>query len=154
VTPGLRAGAGASGAWHRFFPIFYRLIALGERPLRRIVHRWGLGNIIELQVPGRRSGRPRQVLLGLLRVGPDHYVGHPDGGCAWTRNLDAAGEAVISAAWLPAQSVRAVPLEPGPERDAVLASTFRQHVFPGGVIYRLARRHLRAVGRYYRLEGR
>lgn len=139
--------------WHRFFPRFYRLIAIGERPIRALVRRVGLGNIVELEVPGRRSGRPTVVLLGLLRVGRAWYVGHPDGSCGWTANLEAAGETTVRASWLPATTYRAVRLPLGPERDAVIAATFRQHVFPGNVIYWLARRHIRAVGRYYRLEG-
>jgi hypothetical protein len=150
VTDGTEAAA--TGAWHRFFPTFYRLIALGERPLGVIVRRWGFGNIVELSVPGRRTGRPRRVYLGLLRLGSGRYVGHPDGRCGWTANLDAAGEATIAAAWLPRTTFRVERLEPGRERDAVIAATVQQHVFPGNVVYWLARRHIRAVGRYYRLE--
>jgi hypothetical protein len=86
-------------------------------------------------------------------VGRGWYVGHPDGGCAWTLNLEAAGEATLRAAWLAPRTLRAVRLGPGPEREAVIEATFRQHVFPGNVIYWLARRHIRTVGRYYRLEG-
>ena len=46
---------------------------------------------------------------------------------------------------------QAVPLPRGPERDRAILAT-GQHPFPGNLIYRLARRHVRAVGRYYRLE--
>jgi hypothetical protein len=103
-------------------------------------------------VPGRRSGLPRASFLGVLRVGDRLYVGHPDGACGWTANLDAAGRCEIE--WH--DGVRdqriAVPLAPGRERDAVLRATFRQHPLPGGVLYWLARGRLREAGRYYRLE--
>jgi hypothetical protein len=42
-------------------------------------------------------------------------------------------------------------LDAGPERDRAIAAT-SQHVFPGNVVYRLARRHIRAVGVYFALE--
>jgi hypothetical protein len=38
----------------------------------------------------------------------------------------------------------------GPEYEAVIRAT-DQHPFPGKVIYRLARRHVRAAGICYRL---
>ena len=34
----------------------------------------------------------------------------------------------------------------------MIRATFRQHPFPGNVLYWLARRHVRAVGTYYRIE--
>jgi hypothetical protein len=37
-----------------------------------------------------------------------------------------------------------------PEYEAVIRAT-DQHPFPGNLIYRLARRHVRAAGIYYRL---
>jgi len=49
-----------------------------------------LGNVVELIVAGRRTGRRRIVLLGLLRVDRGWYLGHPNGPVDWTRNLDAA----------------------------------------------------------------
>ena len=46
----------------------------------------------------------------------------------------------------------ATPLCPGPERTAVIVATARQQPFPGNVVYRLARPHILAVGRYFRLD--
>jgi hypothetical protein len=48
-------------------------------------------------------------------------------------------------------AIRAVLLPPGQERSAVISAT-NQHPFPGNLVYWLARRHILAVGRYYRLE--
>ena len=42
-------------------------------------------------------------------------------------------------------------LPAGDEREAVIRLTFRQHPFPGMLLYWLSRDHVRATGRYYRL---
>lgn len=107
---------------------------------------------MEVEIVGRRSGQVRPVLLGLLVVDGRWYVGHPVGETAWTHNLDAAGEAVVVLPRRRRVSVRSIPLERGPERDAAIRATFRQHPFPGNLMYWLSRRNLAAVGRYYRLE--
>jgi hypothetical protein len=120
--------------------------------VRPIVRSVGLGNVVELEVAGRRTGRRRPVLLGLLRVGGEWYVGHPNGAAGWTRNLDAAGNASLVLRREPAVPIRPALLAAGDERDRVIRATWRQHVFPGNVIYWLARRHILAVGRYYRVE--
>ncbi len=138
--------------WAVAFPRFYRLIRFLERPIRVLTRRYGLGDTVEATIVGPRTGSLRSVLLGLLRVRGDWYVGHPNGVCGWTRALDAAGEATVAAAGLGPVPVRAILLLPGDERAAAINATFRQHPFPGNVIYWLARRHVRAVGRYYRLE--
>jgi hypothetical protein len=49
-------------------------------------------------------------------------------------------------------TLRAIPLSDGPERDAVIAATWRQQPFPGNLVYRAAQRHIKAVGAYFRLE--
>jgi Domain of unknown function (DUF385). len=140
-----------SAAWHRWLPIQYRLIALLD-PLVRLVWRgFGLGNIIELRVRGRRTGQTRTVLLGLLRDGDRWFLGHPNGDVAWTRNLEAAGAAELVFRPPTALPVRAQLLPPGELRDRAIAST-GQHVFPGNLIYRLARAHVRAVGTYFLIE--
>lgn len=138
--------------WAAFFPAFYRLIRVGEPLLRRWLRRYPLGDTVELTVVGRRSGRPRRVLLGLLTAGGAWYVGHPAGASDWTRNLDAAATATVRRPGHEAVTVRAILLADGPERERAIRATFRQHPFPGNVIYRLARDHVRAVGRFYRLE--
>jgi hypothetical protein len=103
-------------------------------------------------MPGRRSGDARSVLVTLLVVEGTGYVGHPDGDAAWTRNAEAAREVDVED---PAGGVavrRAVRLRAGSERDAVIRATWSQQPFPGNVIYSMARRHVEAVGVYFRLE--
>ena len=141
-----------SAFWSTFFRVFYRVLTrLG--PLIRVwVARVGLGNVVELVVSGRRTGRRRVVLLGLLRVDRHWYLGHPNGQASWTRNLDAAGDATLLLTHHAPIEVRPELLPTGEERRRVIAATWRQHVFPGNVIYWLARRHIFAVGRYYRIQ--
>ncbi len=140
-----------SAAWYRYFPIQYALIRLADPAVRLIWRRFGLGNVIELRVPGRRSGTSRSVLLGLLRDGDRLFLGHPNGHVDWTRNLQAAGRATLAIRPPTAISIRAHELPDGDLRDrAILATT--QHVFPGNVIYRLAWRHIRAAGAFFEIE--
>ncbi len=134
-----------------FWPRWYRALARANPVIEGIWRRVGLGNVVRVVMPGRRTGKPRAVFLGLLRVGKRRYLGHPDVGCSWTANLDAAG-----GGWLETPDGRrfafsAVLLEAGPERDAVIRATFRQHPFPGSLLYWIFRRHLRAAGRVYRI---
>jgi hypothetical protein len=137
--------------WHRWFPIQYRIIRLLD-PFARFQWRgFGLGNVVELQVTGRRTGRPRRILLGLLRDGDRWFLGHPNGDVAWTLNLEAAGEARIVFRPPTTVAVRATRLQPGQLRDRAIAST-GQHVFPGNLIYRIARRHILAAGTYFLIE--
>lgn len=143
---------GVSRFWGHMWRTFYWFVTRMGPVIRPWVERFGLGNVVELVVPGRRTGRKRKVLLGLLRVDGGWYLGHPNGAANWTRNLDAAGGARLI---LPAQAPRAITAEllpDGDERRRVIASTWHQHVFPGRVLYWLARRHVQAVGRYYRID--
>ncbi len=140
-----------SPMWHRVFPIEYRVIRLLD-PLAR---RWwllaGLGNVVELRVRGRRTGLPRRVLLGLLRSDERWFLGHPNGDVAWTRNLEAAGTGQLAFRGGRVVDVHATRLPAGDLRDRAIASTV-QHVFPGNLVYRLAWRHIRAVGAFFLLE--
>jgi hypothetical protein len=140
-----------SGAWSAYMRIQYRLIRLLDPLVRTVWRVFGLGNVVELRVPGRRTGRERRVLIGLLRDGGAWYVGHPNGHTAWTRNLEAAGDGRLSLSWPDSVPVVARRLQAGPDRDRAIAAT-SQHVFPGNVVYRLARRHVLAVGVYFALE--
>lgn len=146
-----RPPARASGAWRRYLRVQYRLI----RVLDPLVAPWwrgyGLGNVVELRVVGRRTGRPRRVLLGLLRSDGHWFLGHPNGDVAWTRNLEAAGTADLSLSWPTTIPIRATRLPDGELRDQAILAT-SQHVFPGNIVYRLARRHIRAVGTYFLVE--
>jgi hypothetical protein len=152
ATPAQRLPAPrVSAAWQRWFPIQYRFIRLLDPLARAWWRAVGLGNVVELRVAGRRTGRARSVLLGLLRDGDHWFLGHPNGDVAWTRNLEAAETAELvfrSPIGIP---VRASRLAPGALRDAAIAAT-GQHVFPGNLVYRLARRHIRAVGAYFLIE--
>jgi len=142
-----------SAAWRLSLRFFYLVLRLLDPILRVWWRAFGIGITAELTVRGRRSGRQRSVLVGLLSVDRHYYVGHPNGPVDWTRNLAAAGEARI--AQLPSMSttMRAVPLPDGPERNAVIVATSRQQPFPGNLVYRAAQRHIRAVGVYFRLEA-
>jgi deazaflavin-dependent oxidoreductase (nitroreductase family) len=130
----------------------YGMLRLLDPILRAWWRMFGIGITAQLTVRGRRTGRDRSVLVGLLNVDGRQYVGHPNGPVDWTHNLAAAGQARV--AQLPGvwATLRAVPLSDGPERDAVIAATARQQPFPGNLVYRAAQRHIRAVGVYFRLE--
>ena len=140
-----------SAAWHRWFPIQYAIIRVLD-PLIRIVWRgFGLGNVVELRVPGRRTGRQRRVLLGLLRDGSHLFLGHPNGHVEWTRNLAAAGAGELVFRPPTAVPIRARELAPGDLRDRAILAT-GQHVFPRNLVYRLARRHILAAGAFFEIE--
>jgi hypothetical protein len=127
---------------------FLRLID----PLVRLGWRgYGLGNVCELVVPGRRTGRSRHVTLGLLVANGSWYLGHPNGEAAWTRNLASSGRADLIPSWPRAIPVVASRLAVGEERTQAIHAT-NQHPFPGNVVYRLARRHVLATGVYFRIE--
>ena len=139
--------------WDRALRTFYWVVTRLSPVIRPWTERFGLGNVVELIVPGRRTGRKRVVLLGLLRVDGEWYLGHPNGAVNWTRNLDAAGGATLI---LPRQpppiAISAVLLPIGDERRRVIAVTWQQHVYPGRLLYWLARRHIVEAGRYYRIK--
>jgi hypothetical protein len=141
----------ASRAWHRYLRAQYRLIRLLDPLVAPWWRAWGLGNVVELRVVGRRTGRPRPVLLGLLRDGNRWFLGHPNGDVPWTRNLEAAETADLALAWPNAIPIRATRLADGELRDRAILAT-GQHVFPGNLVYRLARAHIRAVGTYFLIE--
>lgn len=142
-----------SGFWSLALRWFYRLLRLIDPLVRTWYGPLGIGNTIDLVVRGRRSGRPRHILLGLLRVDGRFYLGHPNGDVAWTRNLEAAGEGELQIRGMAPSTIRPIRLAPGAERDAAIRATWRQHPFPGNLIYWLARDHIRAVGTFFRLEA-
>jgi hypothetical protein len=141
----------ASGAWRRYLRIQYRIIRMLEPVIRPFWRGYGLGNIVELRVVGRQSGTPRIFRLGLLQAGGHWFLGHPNGDVAWTRNLEAAGTAELVLSWPTTIPIRATRLPHGELRDQAILATSQQ-VFPGNVVYRLARRHVRAVGTYFLIE--
>ncbi len=141
-----------SAFWAHWFPVQYRFIRWLDPLIRAWWSRLGLGDTTELTVIGRRTGRLRHVLVGLLEVDGRWYVGHPNGEVGWTRNLHAARSAVVRRPGDAPVDVSAHPLESGPERTAAIRATFVQHPFPGNLVYRLAGGHIQAVGAFYRLE--
>ena len=144
----------ASRAWDRYLRAQYRLIRLLDPMVRPLWRGVGLADTEELVVPGRVTGQLRSVLVGLLRVDGAWYVGHPNGEAAqWIRNLAVAERATVRLRDGTAMPVWAVMLPPGPERDRVIRATYRQHAFPGNVVYWLSRRHIAAVGAFFRLEA-
>jgi hypothetical protein len=142
--------------WRLFFRLAYRFLRLVD-PLVRLAWRGGfpgLGRVVDLQTTGRRSGRRRRTLVTELTFEGRRYVGHPNGQTAWMRNLDAAADATVLRQNGAPQTVLAVRLEPGLERDGVIRATWSQQPFPADTVYWLARDHVFAVGIYYRLEER
>ena len=144
--------SGVSRLWDQAFRVFYWMLTRLGPVIRPIVTRIQTGNIVELETTGRRSGKRRRVLLGLLRVDAGWYLGHPNGATKWTRNLDGTTDAKLRFVGQAPFTVTADLLADGDERRSVIAVTWRQHVFPGSILYWLARRHIAAVGRYYRIE--
>jgi hypothetical protein len=107
---------------------------------------------IELDLVGRRTGRPRPVILTLIRVEDSWYVGHPNGPRSWLSNLAAAGSVEATVLGMPAVRVRPVALGLGPERDAVIRATAWQQPFGARGWYQAAQAHILRAGIYYRLE--
>jgi hypothetical protein len=143
-----------SAIWSAVFRVGYRLVQL----LDPLIRSWlanglpGLGRTVELRSVGRRTGRPRSVLLTLLTVDGRPYLGHPNGPVAWTANIRASGWAELDPPGPAGPRYAVVPLEPGPERDAVIRATWWQQPFPANLLYRAAARHVAAVGVYHRLD--
>ncbi len=128
----------------------YRLLAWFDPAIRAVWHRGGIGNILELRVPRRDGKGERTRLLGLLHARGGLYIGHPNGDVGWTRDLQAAGQATFrypnGVDWL----FSAVRLAPGEERENAIKAT-GQHPFPGNLVYRLGRGHVRRSGVFFRL---
>ena len=139
--------------WWVVFRIQYRWLRLIDPLVWRMWRRGGMGNVQELRVAGRSSGRPRSVLLGVLRTNGRRYLGHPNGDVAWTRNLEAAGSAELVAAGGLSERVRVQRLPEGDERTQAILAT-NQQLFPGNLVYRMARSHIFAVGVFFRIEPR
>lgn len=139
--------------WRWFFPFLYGFLRLTDPLWRRLTERRGLGNTVELLVVGRRTGRERRVLVGLLAVNERRYLGHANASAAWLRDLLAEGEGRLIVDRAAPLRVNAVPIEPGPDQDAVVLGASRQHPFPVDLAYRLARASIRVDGVFVRLES-
>lgn len=128
----------------------YRLLALLDPAIRAVWRRFGMGNVVELRVARRNGKGSRSRLVGLLRAGGTTYLGHPNGHVGWTRDLERAGRAHLVWPNEAPIDIAAERLLAGDEREAAIRAT-SQHPFPGNLVYRLGRRHVRAAGVYFRI---
>lgn len=140
-----------SSFWRRAFRVQYRLLAWFDPAIRAVWRRYGIGNIHDVRI-ARRDGRgERSRLLGLLHASGKLYLGHPNGDAGWTRDLQAAGGGVLRYPNGVEWRFSAARLPVGEERERAIRAT-SQHPFPGNLVYWLGRRHVRAVGVFFRLE--
>ena len=137
--------------WRAVFRAQYRILTWLDPPIRVAWRHFGIGNVVELRVPARKGGSVRSRMVGILHADGRSYLGHPNGHVGWTRDLQASGEGVMvwpnGIEW----HFRARPLPVGEEREEAIRAT-GQHPFPGSLVYRLGRRHVRKAGVYFRLE--
>jgi hypothetical protein len=143
-----------SAAWSAVWRLGYRFVRLVDPLVRSALANGlpGLGRTVDVRTIGRRSGRPRSILVTLLTVDGRHYVGHPNGRTSWTENVRAAGWIDVDPPGPMGRRCAAVVLAAGPERDGVIRATWRQQPFPANLLYRAAARHVAAVGVYFRLD--
>lgn len=111
----------------------------------------GIGNIVELRVRRRNGKGIRSRMVGVLRAGGHEYLGHPNGEAGWTRDLQAAGAGEFVLPGGAQIEFRATRLAVGEEREEAIRAT-GQHPFPGNLVYRIGRQHVRAEGVYFRLD--
>lgn len=143
-----------SAAWRLIWRAGYRVIRWLD-PLIRRAWRSGtpsLRRVVELDVVGRRTGRPRPLIVTSLTVNGALYVGHPNGDVGWTRNVESAGLVRVVSADGSGRQLRAIRLAAGQERGSVIRATWSQQPFPVNLLYSAARGHVRRVGVYFRLE--
>lgn len=140
-----------SSFWRHVFNVQYRLLAWFDPVIRAVWRRYGIGNVLELRVTRRTGSGERRRLVGLLRAEEGMYLGHPNGDAGWTRDLQAASVGVLRYPNGVEWAFSATRLAPGEERERAIRAT-GQHPFPGNLMYRLGRSHIRAVGEFFRLE--
>jgi hypothetical protein len=138
--------------WHHAFRFQYRILAFIDPFVRLVWRHFGVGNIVDVTVAHRNGTGDRSRLLGVLRVGNRRYIGHPNGHVGWTRDLLAAGGGTYRWPGLSPTEFTATLLGDGDEREAAIRAT-GQHPFPGNLVYRLGRRHVRKMGVFFRLEA-
>lgn len=143
-----------SAAWRLVWRAGYRLVRALDPLIRRA---WkarapSLRRVVELDVAGRRTGRPRSIIVTGLTVDGQLYVGHPNGDVGWTRNVESAGLVRVVSVDGSERQMRATRLRQGPERESVIRSTWSQQPFPANLLYSAARGHVRRLGVYFRLE--
>ncbi len=143
-----------SPVWRVIWRVGYRLVRFLDPLIRRAwrARTSSLRRVVELDVAGRRTGRPRSIMVTAMTVDGTTYVGHPNGDTAWTRNVEAAGSLRVVAADGSARQMRAIRVRRGLEREAVIRATWSQQPFPANLLYSAARGHVHRAGVYYRLE--
>jgi len=132
--------------------VLYWFLAVMDPMIRSVWLNFGMGNVVELRVAKRNGRGPRSRLVGVLRAGGELYLGHPSGHVGWTRDLEAAGGGVLI--WPNGEDLhfRVTPLQPSDsQREQAIRAT-GQHPFPGNLIYRLGRGHVRREGVYFRID--
>jgi hypothetical protein len=137
--------------WRAAFRLQYRLLALMDPLIRAQWRRYGIGNVVELRVQRRNGKGVRSRLVGILRDGDDLFLGHPSGHVGWTRDLEASGSGTLIWPGGLEWTFKATRLSAGDDRERAIRAT-NQHPFPGNLVYRLGRRHVRAEGIYFRLD--
>ena len=108
--------------------------------------------VVELRLLGRKTGKPRPVLVGMSRIEGRWYVGHPSGPTAWLANLSAADAVTLVIPHQPPIKVRSTPLGLGPEREAAIRAAARQEPLPMRPLFWASRRHSLRAGVYHRLD--
>jgi hypothetical protein len=108
--------------------------------------------IVQLRLVGRKSGKPRDVLVGMSRIDGRMYVGHPNGPTAWLANLAASEVVTLEVKHEPPIQVHPVPLVLGPERDAAIRATGSQEWLAVRPFYWASRGHILRAGVYHRLD--
>ena len=154
VARGLALDRGNTGwriAWRAAYSVVRHLGSITRLAAAADVPTYA-DRILELALVGRRSGRPRTVLVTLIRLGGNWYVGHPNGEAGWLANLDSAGAVWATVLGQAPVRVQSVPLALGPERTAVIRETARQQPFLARTLYRAAQGHILRAGVYHRLE--
>jgi hypothetical protein len=138
--------------WRAAFRLQYRILAWFDPVVRGTWRRTGIGNVLELRVRRRNSKGDRSRMVGLLRSGKELYLGHPSGHVGWTRDLEAAGSGTL--VWPNGNEMEFSAkrlANDDPERELAIRAT-GQHPFPGNMVYRMGRRHVRSEGVYFRLD--
>lgn len=105
----------------------------------------------EFEVRGRRTGVVRRYFLGLYDVDGRWYAGHPNGTSQWLLNVLATGECTVTRRDGVPVRVAVHEVTDVAERERAIRASARQPA-PTGLIYRAAQAHIRAVGRFVRLD--
>lgn len=138
--------------WRTAFRALYWFLAVMDPLIRSVWLNVGIGNVVELRVDKRNGSGARSRLVGLLRAGGELYLGHPSGHVGWTRDLEAAGQGIL--VWPEGDDLhfRVTLLDASDEQREQAIRATSQHPFPGNMIYRLGRGHVRREGVFFRLD--